>query len=65
MLATKLKDTETLARLAEGKVFIFRPSRHLKISDIERNKKKIAQLYELGKEDAHNKMPDLLKFLEG
>ena len=57
---------DKLAKLeAEGKVFIFRPSRHLKISDIERNKKKIAQLYELGKEDAHNKMPDLLKFLEG
>lgn len=57
---------DKLAKLeAEGKVFIFRPSRYLKISDIERNKKKIAQLYELGKEDAHNKMPDLLKFLEG
>ena len=49
---------------AEGKVFIYRPSRLIKISQIERNKKKIARLYELGKEDAHSKMPELLKFLE-
>ena len=56
---------DKLAKLeAEGKVFIFRPSRLIKISDIERNKKKIAKLYELGKEDAHAKMPELLKFLE-
>ena len=57
---------DNLAKLeSEGKVFIFRPSQLIKISDIERNKKKIAQLYELGKEDAHTKMPELLKFLEG
>lgn len=57
---------DKLAKLeAEGKVFIFRPSRLIKISDIESNKKKIARLYELGKEDAHNKMSELLKFLEG
>lgn len=57
---------DKLAQLeAEGKVFIFRPSRLIKISDIESNKKKIANLYELGKEDAHTKMPELLKFLEG
>ena len=57
---------DKLAKLeAEGKVFIFRPSRLIKISDIEKNKKKIAKLYELGKEDAHSKMPELLKFLEG
>ena len=57
---------DKLAKLeSEGKVFIFRPSQLIKISDIERNKKKIAQLYELGKEDAHTKMPELLKFLEG
>lgn len=57
---------DKLAKLeAEGKVFIFRPSRLIKISDIEKNKKKIANLYELGKEDAHTKMPELLKFLEG
>ena len=57
---------DKLAKLeAEGKVFIFRPSRLIKISDIEKNKKKIAKLYELGKEDAHAKMPELLKFLEG
>ena len=57
---------DKLAQLeAEGKVFIFRPSKRIKISDIESNKKKIAKLYELGKEDAHTKMPELLKFLEG
>lgn len=57
---------DELAKLeSEGKVFIFRPSRLIKISQIETNKKKIAELYELGKEDAHNKMPELLKFLEG
>ena len=57
---------DRLAKLeSEGKVFIYRPSRLIKISDIESNKKKIAELYELGKEDAHNKMPELLKFLEG
>ena len=57
---------DKLAQLeAEGKVFIFRPSKRIKISDIESNKKKIANLYELGKEDAHTKMPELLKFLEG
>ena len=57
---------DKLAKLeAEGKVFIYRPTRFIKISDIESNKKKIAELYELGKEDAHNSMPELLKFLEG
>lgn len=57
---------DKLAKLeAEGKVFIFRPSRLIKISDIESNKKKIAELYELGKQDAHARMPKLLKFLEG
>ena len=57
---------DKLAQLeAEGKVFIFRPSRLITISDIESNKKKIANLHELGKEDAHTKMPELLKFLEG
>ncbi|MBR3072010.1 patatin family protein [Fibrobacter sp.] len=57
---------DNLAKLeSEGKVFIFRPSQLIKISDIERNKKKIAQLYELGKEDALAQMPALLKFLEG
>ena len=57
---------DKLAKLeAEGNVFIFRPSRLIKISEIESNKNKIAQLYELGKEDAQNRMPELLKFLEG
>ena len=57
---------DKLAKLeSEGKVFIFRPSRLIKISQIETNKKKIADLYELGKNDAHAKMPELLKFLEG
>lgn len=69
-IATRhLRYNRALDRLAkletEGKVFIFRPSRFIKISDIERNKKKIADLYELGKKDAHTKMPELLKFLEG
>lgn len=57
---------DKLAKLeAEGKVFIIRPSRLISISQIERNKKKIAKLYELGKEDAHAQMPALLRFLEG
>ena len=57
---------DKLAKLeTEGKVFIFRPSRLIKISDIESNKKKIAELYELGKIDALAQMPELLKFLEG
>ena len=57
---------DKLAKLeAEGKVFIIRPSRLIKISDIESNKKNIAELYELGKIDALAQMPALLKFLEG
>ena len=57
---------DKLAKLeSEGKVFIYRPSRFIKISDIESNKKKIAELYELGKIDALAQMPALLKFLEG
>lgn len=57
---------DKLAKLeSEGKAFIFRPSRLIKISDIESNKKKIAKLYELGMEDTRHKLPELLKFLEG
>ena len=57
---------DNLAKLeSEGKVFIFRPSRLINISRIESNKKKIAELYDLGKEDALAQMPALLKFLEG
>ena len=57
---------DKLAKLeSEGKVFIYRPSRLINISQIESNKKKIAELYELGKKDALKKMHDLLKFLEG
>ena len=57
---------DNLAKLeSEGKVFIYRPSRLINISRIESNKKKIAELYDLGKEDALAQMPALLKFLEG
>ena len=57
---------DNLAKLeSEGKVFIYRPSRLINISRIESNKKKIAELYELGKIDALAQMPALLKFLEG
>jgi len=56
---------DKLAKLeTEGKVFIYRPSRFIKISQIETNKRKIAELYDLGKEDAQHKMAELLKFLE-
>ena len=72
-LRTKLKNlfqhklliSQTKAYKKLTNYFFNKASSFFKFYRKKTNKKKIAELYELGKEDAHNKMHDLLKFLEG
>lgn len=55
---------EELKKLeSEGKVFVIRPSREIKISRTERNEKKLRDVYFLGIEDAKNTYEALMKYL--
>ena len=58
---------KTLDKLEElekqGEVLILRPSKKLKISRIERNKKRIQAMYDLGVKDAKDKLEELREFL--
>ncbi len=49
---------------AEGKAFVFRPSKSLKINRLEKNLSKIHAMYRLGYYDAKHAMPKLKKFLQ-
>ena len=48
----------------EKKVFVIRPTTSLHVKRVERNKDKLRLLYLEGKEDARNKMTDMMKYLE-
>lgn len=55
---------EELKKLeSEGKVFVIRPSREIKISRTERNEKKLRDVYALGIEDAKNTYQALMDYL--
>lgn len=56
---------EKIDRLEEeGKIFVFRPSRKVKVSRIEKNPDKVKEMYALGIEDANNKMSKLIEYLK-
>ena len=44
-------------------IFVIRPSRPISIKRIERDKNKLQEMYDLGVEDAKNKMKELQKFI--
>lgn len=48
----------------EGSVFVIRPSKNIKIHHMEKNKKVLQAVYELGRTDAMNLLPQMKKFLE-
>ncbi len=50
---------------AAGKIFVLRPSRFVDIKRIERDLKKIQEMYDLGQEDALKKMDALDVYLKG
>lgn len=47
----------------EKKIFVFRPSEIVKIHRVEKNKKKLQQIYDLGVKDALNKLKQLEEYL--
>ncbi len=47
----------------EGKIFVIRPSKLVRIKRIEKNKDKIQEMYDLGKEDAQNLLVRLNEFI--
>ena len=47
----------------EGKIFVFRPSRKVKMSRVEKDPKKLQEMYDLGISDATESIKKLNKFL--
>lgn len=47
----------------EGKIFVIRPSRNIKISRLEKNKDKLKYMYKMGHYDAKSKLKELKKFM--
>ncbi|MDD2959334.1 MAG: patatin family protein [Lachnospiraceae bacterium] len=62
MYNKELKLTEKLAE--EGRIFLIRPSRDLKVGRTERNPKKLKALYQLGREDAAARLEEMRRFLQ-
>lgn len=48
----------------EGKAFVIRPSKLVKISHTEKNKQVLREVYELGRQDALNALPKLCEFIK-
>ena len=48
----------------DNKIFVIRPTKHIKIKHMETNKDKIQAMYDLGVEDTKKKLNDLKKYLE-
>lgn len=57
----ELDEVERLSR--KGEILVIRPSRYLKIRRTERNRDRIQQMYELGRQDALRALSDVLAFL--
>lgn len=62
MYNNELADIEKMQK--DGQVFVIRPSKLIKISHTEKNKQVLSEVYELGRQDAQNALPKLIKFLE-
>ena len=48
----------------DNRIFVIRPTKHIKIKHMETNKDKIQAMYDLGVEDTKKKLNDLKKYLE-
>ena len=48
----------------EGKIFVFRPSRKVEMSRVEKDPDKLQEMYDLGINDGENLLKDLKKFLK-
>ena len=48
----------------DGQIFIIRPTREIKIGRVERNARRLTELYILGREDAGAQVCELLNYLE-
>ena len=62
MYNRELEDIENMEK--EGKVFIIRPSKLVKISHMEKDLSVLNMVYNMGREDAISILPKLKKFLE-
>jgi len=58
----ELTDIEQMQR--DGKIFVIRPSRHIKIGHTERNCKILKAVYQMGRADAAKSLPQMKKFLQ-
>ena len=61
MYNNELKDIEDMQK--NNQVLVIRPSKLIKISHTEKNKQVLRAVYELGRQDARNALPNLLKFI--
>ena len=52
-------------REKQGNFFVFRPSKAMQISRLEKDKSKLVELYNLGRSDAEHRLEEMKKFLEG
>ena len=48
----------------EGKIFVFRPSRKVEMSRVEKDPNKLQEMYDLGINDGENLLKDLKEFLK-
>ena len=51
-------------KMKDNKIFVIRPTKHIKIKHMETNKNKIQAMYDLGVDDTKKKLNDLKKYLE-
>ena len=63
MYNTSIEHLEKLEQ--EGRVIVLRPSKHIKISRIEKHPEKLQALYDVGVRDAQKKKNQILQFLSG
>ena len=61
MYNNELADIENIQK--NKKIFVIRPSKLVKISHTEKNKQILREVYELGRKDAANALPDLINFI--
>ena len=61
MYNNELADIENMQK--NKKIFVIRPSKLVKISHTEKNKQILREVYELGRKDAANALPDLINFI--
>lgn len=58
----ELADIEQMQR--EGRIFVIRPSRHIKIGHTEKNRKILKTVYQMGRADAVKSLPQMQAFLQ-